>query len=71
MKLKHTNLIPILGFFVPKRAVKMKPSRAIIKNWENVIILPLDGSSLERKKIKLTEENSCCKVINLQIRHKI
>jgi hypothetical protein len=27
----------------------MKPSRAIIKNWENVIILPLDGSSLERK----------------------
>jgi hypothetical protein len=29
----------------------MKPSSAIIKNWENVIILPLDGSSLERRKL--------------------
>jgi len=28
----------------------MKPSSAIIKNWANVIILPLDGSSLERSK---------------------
>jgi hypothetical protein len=28
----------------------MKPSRDIIKNWANVIMLPLDGSSLEIKK---------------------
>jgi hypothetical protein len=28
----------------------MKPSRDIIKNWANVIIFPLDGSSLERRK---------------------
>jgi hypothetical protein len=28
----------------------MKPSRDIIKNWANVIILPLDGSSLEIRK---------------------
>jgi hypothetical protein len=28
----------------------MKPSSAIIKNWANVIILPLDGSSLKEEK---------------------
>jgi len=28
----------------------MKPSSAIIKNWAKVMILPLDGSSLERSK---------------------
>jgi hypothetical protein len=43
-------LIPIFGFLVPNLAVKMKPSSAIIKNWANVIILPLDGSSLERSR---------------------
>jgi len=42
----------------------MKPSSAIIKNWANVIILPLDGSSLERNEIN----ERCCKITNLQVR---
>jgi hypothetical protein len=41
----------------------MKPSREIIKNWANVIILPLDGSSLK-------EENKINTMQLLQIIYK-